>query len=405
MALPFPAEKNRAGSKPLAALIREWLPFLLSAAITAGVAPLLFVQIVYPRNFYTANLLLSWKWMIVVPLIIVAFYLLYLSKSRVITRWSLAARAFVTLATAGCFVFVGFCWTANHLLGNAESRWSDVYVTGNTGLDATEVAARMFVWIGASFASLTTLAAWQLRSTTLPDDLPPAETKRLTVMAIGGLFVSTASAIVYLCLIAAETRNALLSASAAPYLLLTAVGLAVQLLAWWKIGVTRAIHLAPLTATSIGLACSLIGASVVREILRLQMIDISAMYTRHADASGVGGLAVFALFAIVNFSLIGCCIWLVRTECADRLGGKLRREPLRSTWRRNFFSANTANCLHKSCGIHRLNQRTLAHCSERSITAQRLQPSQRNCLTCPSAATSWKNCTARVLSNCLLVRW
>ena len=45
-------------SDPLAAPLRDWLPFVLSAAITAGIAPLLFVQILYQRAFYTANLLL-----------------------------------------------------------------------------------------------------------------------------------------------------------------------------------------------------------------------------------------------------------------------------------------------------------------------------------------------------------
>src|SRR5665213_3159326 len=63
--------------QPLAAVLRDWMPFLLSAAITAGVAPLLFIQIVYQHQFYTANLLLWWRWMIVVPVLIIAFYLLY----------------------------------------------------------------------------------------------------------------------------------------------------------------------------------------------------------------------------------------------------------------------------------------------------------------------------------------
>ena len=45
--------------QPLAATLRDWMPFLLGAAITAGVAPLLFIQIVYQRQFYTANLFVA----------------------------------------------------------------------------------------------------------------------------------------------------------------------------------------------------------------------------------------------------------------------------------------------------------------------------------------------------------
>ncbi|MDI9404846.1 MAG: hypothetical protein QM516_13335, partial [Limnohabitans sp.] len=39
-------------------VVRDWLPSAISGAITAGIAPLLFVQIVYQKSFYTANLLL-----------------------------------------------------------------------------------------------------------------------------------------------------------------------------------------------------------------------------------------------------------------------------------------------------------------------------------------------------------
>ena len=71
--------------QPLARVLREWIPFVLSGAITAGVAPLLFVQIIYREQFYTANLLLGWRWLVVVPVLIVAFYLLYVLKSKMVT--------------------------------------------------------------------------------------------------------------------------------------------------------------------------------------------------------------------------------------------------------------------------------------------------------------------------------
>ena len=67
-AAAFPGSTKPVRSKtPLAGLLRDWMPFALSAAITAGVAPLLFVQIIYRQEFYTSNLLLGWRWMTVVP--------------------------------------------------------------------------------------------------------------------------------------------------------------------------------------------------------------------------------------------------------------------------------------------------------------------------------------------------
>ncbi|MCX5741044.1 MAG: hypothetical protein NT062_00940, partial [Proteobacteria bacterium] len=45
----------RPGTSPaLVAQVRDRLPFMLGLGITAGVAPLLFMQLLYQRRFYTA---------------------------------------------------------------------------------------------------------------------------------------------------------------------------------------------------------------------------------------------------------------------------------------------------------------------------------------------------------------
>lgn len=307
----FPGEGTPRGERPLAAVIREWLPFLLSAAITAGVAPLLFVQIVYPRHFYTANLLLAWRWMIVVPVLIVAFYLLYVLKSKIFTRASPAVRTMVTLATAACFVFVGFCWTANHLLGNAEARWPEIYTTGEFHFRVSQVLVRMLIWTGGSFASLAVFTAWQLR---IRANRHPDEVARIALLGIGGTLVALGSAAAYLFLLDDATRSRLFGNPGWPYLLLGILGAALQLFGWWKVRTSRAIGLQPLILASVGLTCSLIGCAVVREVLRLHHIDIASLYAHHAEASQVGGLSVFLVFTVVNAGLIAYCIWLVRPQ-------------------------------------------------------------------------------------------
>ena len=80
-------------------MIRSWIisasgcRSCSSAAITAGVAPLLFLQILYQREFYTANLLLFNRWMAILPVLIVGFYSLYLIKGDWLwqQRWPLRA--------------------------------------------------------------------------------------------------------------------------------------------------------------------------------------------------------------------------------------------------------------------------------------------------------------------------
>src|SRR6476619_5547477 len=71
----------------LGAQVRDRLPFMLGCGITAGVAPLLFIQLLYQRKFYTTNLLLGPRWGAVVPALIVGFYALYLAKASAQLRW------------------------------------------------------------------------------------------------------------------------------------------------------------------------------------------------------------------------------------------------------------------------------------------------------------------------------
>ena len=86
------ADESIADESIVAPILRDWLPFALGTAITAGVAPLLFLQVLYKEHFYTANLLLFYRWLAVVPVLIAGFYLLYLQKSQTAARLP-AARA------------------------------------------------------------------------------------------------------------------------------------------------------------------------------------------------------------------------------------------------------------------------------------------------------------------------
>jgi cytochrome bd-type quinol oxidase subunit 1 len=54
------------------------MPVTLAATITLGVAPLLFIQTLYGQLFYTSSILMAWPWFAVVPLVIVAYYGIYL---------------------------------------------------------------------------------------------------------------------------------------------------------------------------------------------------------------------------------------------------------------------------------------------------------------------------------------
>ena len=58
----------------LLALFARALPVAIAATVTLGVAPLLFVQALYGRLFFTSSILMAWLWLGLVPLAIAAYY-------------------------------------------------------------------------------------------------------------------------------------------------------------------------------------------------------------------------------------------------------------------------------------------------------------------------------------------
>ena len=47
-------------------------PSAMAASVTFGVAPLLFVQLVYPKPVYSASIVSGWLWLLIIPVIIMA---------------------------------------------------------------------------------------------------------------------------------------------------------------------------------------------------------------------------------------------------------------------------------------------------------------------------------------------
>ena len=53
------------------------LPTLMAATITFGVAPLLFLQVLYGRAFFASAVLMAWLWLAVIPLLLCGYYAAY----------------------------------------------------------------------------------------------------------------------------------------------------------------------------------------------------------------------------------------------------------------------------------------------------------------------------------------
>ena len=300
-------------------LLQDWLPFALGGAITAGVAPLLFVQILYQREFYTANLLLFHRWMSILPVLIVAFYLLYLQKSKWLNQGHPRLKPFVWLVIVACFAFVGYSWTENHLLSlQSQEVWTTFFENREIFFARIEILPRLLLWFAGAFSTLCMILAWQVhveRGTNPHVDAAEvgtsmADVRRLSRAGMSSLVVSMVAGGIYGATLGDEVVQVLLGRLAWPYLAAVAIGLIGQFVIWWfllRLGRTTRESLVILTLVVVTTALLL---NVLRESVRLAHVDVAALAVRHAEAASIGGFGVFAFFLLANALVI---VWLVRS--------------------------------------------------------------------------------------------
>ncbi len=111
--------------------ISRMLPSILPATITLGVAPLLFVQVLYGQFFYTSSIIVAWPWLLVLGLLTVAYYGFYYASFRKHAQSSRAAWAVsigLLLITA-----IGFIYSNNMTLSLTPGRWRSKYFSNPAG--------------------------------------------------------------------------------------------------------------------------------------------------------------------------------------------------------------------------------------------------------------------------------
>jgi hypothetical protein len=271
----------RRSADPIAERVRDWLPFMLGAGITAGVGPLLFIQLLYQRRFYTANLLMGPRWGAVVPALIVGFYALYLAKAS--ERWRNVALGIGAM----CFGFVAWSWTELHQVMLDDPGWQAMYAAGARFHLEFAIVPRLALWFGAMLALFATVAAWSAA---------PAERRRLAGLALAGLIgASLASAV------AIVRAGDLDPAHGWTYLLAVA---AITAAVGWGWTVRRPDGPGLTLATSATTA-ALVAGAVVREAPRLALIERSRATAGHSS-----GVVVFAVTLVIGIAAIA---WIVRT--------------------------------------------------------------------------------------------
>ena len=95
----------------------------ISLTITTGIAPLLFMQLIYQQYFYTATILIGWVWLAFLVLLMVGYYAVYVYKFKGAPRRGHGGGGWLA-AAAAMFLLISMVHVAVNLIHSQPDKWA-----------------------------------------------------------------------------------------------------------------------------------------------------------------------------------------------------------------------------------------------------------------------------------------
>ncbi len=101
------------------------IPFITAFTVNLGVAPLLFIQVLYGNFIYVSSILMGVFWLSVVVILVIAYYSLYIFKMKFHSLGYMRI-LFMGIAVA-VLLIIGFIFTNNMTLMLHPEKWSGYF--------------------------------------------------------------------------------------------------------------------------------------------------------------------------------------------------------------------------------------------------------------------------------------
>ena len=294
------------------------LPFVIAFGINLGIVPLLFTQVAYYQVFYPATILAAWPWFAVVPLLMVAYYGIYLYVIGLRKGTMNALKRAAGWVSAAIFMLLGFVFSNSFSLMTNVAGWGPLWnATSQTGapygiglnLGDPTLAPRLLMMFGLA---LTTTAAYVVVDTAFFAGGESGEYKRwairctLIVSTLGNAWVAVMGSWYFFAALPGEIRAAQLQSPMLMLTLLTAAGTGLPwlLMVLAQRGITRRLGLFA------GLAQ--LGALGLHAISRqtVQNLELAPYLQIGAEPVNIQWSPLL-LFLVLFVGGIGLLVWMV----------------------------------------------------------------------------------------------
>ncbi len=283
------------------------LTVAVALAVNLGVAPLLFLQVIYGQFLYTSSVLIAWWWIGLTVVVILAYYGLYIYKFKYealkgLKALLLALCVFLLLGT-------GFILTTNMTLMLRPEQWMAYFDRADGWLlnltEPTLFPRYLHMVIGAMAVGglfLALMASWRERRGTLAPDGAAARIRSgmrwfthatLAQLVMGSVFLITLPRPIMLTFMGSNMTNTLVFVAALASVVLLLI-----------LGFRRQVWATAWTLVAVMTLMALMRAMVRTEYLA-PYLDVSSLPV-HPQ---YGPLALFLVSLIIGLALI---YWMVK---------------------------------------------------------------------------------------------
>lgn len=284
----------------------------ISLTITTGIAPLLFIQLLYQQFFYSATILIGGMWFSLLILLMLGYYSAYLYKFRGapsrgtgggVWLWTSALLFLVTAATH----------VAAHLVHAQPGSWAAFSANPWRVLGDPTFVPRLlhFVLAGIAFSGLV-MAWWAVRQA--GRGVEPELNRKIASFGWKWALWTTVAQVVdgflLLILLPQEVMIGLMRGGAGTLVPLTlGIVLAIGLLVMLAKTMDPTEHPALLTGVLGAMAAVIAVMSITRHQIRALYLDPYVDLSAFAVRSQWGNFVLFALLLVATLAVVG---WMVR---------------------------------------------------------------------------------------------
>lgn len=319
--------RGRAGDPRtvLAGRIAAMNGYGISFAISTGIAPLLFVQVLYPQSFYTATLLVAWAWLGMLALLALGYYAFYVYKLRALpgleARGATGGAAWL-VTSAVLFLAIACVHVAVNLIHSQPDLWARLSASPWAVVTDPTYGARVTHFVlGAVALAGVVVAWWAVRQARRGRDVDTnASIARYAwrwLVAVTALQLVDGLLLVVLLpgrVLEGLVRGGAASLGSLALGLALGVGLLVLLVA------VRDPVARPRSAT--GVLTLIASTTAVMTLMRHQVRDLYlAPVASRLPAEVEPQWGNFALFVVCLVLALATVAWMVRRVVADRTSG------------------------------------------------------------------------------------